>query len=185
MCKIKTKKSNVEKKAKKKQGRPSEFNKVSKIIVRLLERGNYRDTAARIAGISHTTLNNWIRDGESGKDPEKIGFLAAVKEAESISEDKYLSVIEKAASKAWQASAWIMERKNYKKWGRRDPSKELINPEDVNQLVTNIILAINRTITDKNERAALAEEIARMGMETKAKTKSKLKKGKGNGNSGS
>ncbi|MCX6179880.1 MAG: hypothetical protein NT163_11060 [Chlorobiales bacterium] len=70
--------------------------KISKEIIalisKILEEGNYREVACRIAGIDRKTLANWMKRGEH----------------------------EKAALTSWYAAAWLLERRWPERWGRRE-----------------------------------------------------------------
>lgn len=89
-------------------------------IVKLIRQGNYAETACNAVGISDVTYYNWLKWGEKEPDSIYFSFFKAIKEAESKSEAEYLELIKKAAPTSWQAAAWIMERKWWKKWGRKD-----------------------------------------------------------------
>jgi transposase len=107
-------------------GRPTKFTpeRVDKLLS-ALKSGNYRTVACQYAGISTATLHNWIKIAE-GPDapPEYVEFLDALNKAEAQAEVVDISIIRQAAHNGqWQAAAWIRERKNPERWGRRDVSK--------------------------------------------------------------
>lgn len=138
----------LRKKSGKRTGRPSLFTpeRVEKILA-ALQLGAYRQTAAQYAGISDSTLQDWLllsrtalADGEDGtramvnreeyeKDPEGVvpilepvtrfaQLFGAVEDAEASAEVRSLGQIQEAAQSAWQAAAWILERKHRDRWGR-------------------------------------------------------------------
>ncbi len=101
---------------------------VQAIIVEALRRGNYRRTAAQLAGICERTLYSWEERGATGEAPY-AEFLQVLKAAESDAEDMLLSEIRNAqpgvtgpgghGADLWQAKAWIMERRWPKRWAQR------------------------------------------------------------------
>jgi hypothetical protein len=82
-------------------------------ILDFLRSGNTRGTSARASGISPDTFSIWM-----GRYSD---FSEAVKDAEQEAVTRYLGHIEQAAIKgSWQASAWVLERRHYQEWGRKD-----------------------------------------------------------------
>lgn len=91
-----------------------------KVLV-FLRRGLYRSDAAKCAGITYETLRTWMRE-----DP---AFSSAVKKAESNSVDALAAKIEAAADdpKHWTAAAWLLERRNPKKYGKRERVEQRVS----------------------------------------------------------
>lgn len=107
-------------------GRPTKFTpETTDKLLSALKSGNYRSVACKYAGISFQTLRNWIKIAESPDAPvEYVEFLDALEKAEAQAEVVDISIIRQAAHNGqWQAAAWIRERKNPERWGRRDVSK--------------------------------------------------------------
>lgn len=79
-----------------------------------LRRGLYRSDAAKCAGITYKTLREWMLADSA--------FCAAVKAAESVSVDALAAKIEAAANdpRHWTAAAWLLERRNPQKYGKRE-----------------------------------------------------------------
>ena len=115
-------------------GRPTKLDyKVQEKIVQAIKAGNYIETAAAYAGISKSTLYDWLKRGERekqrvAKNPryrirksEKIyvEFSDAVEKALAEAEVRDVLLIGKAAEEQWQAAAWRLERKFPDRWGRR------------------------------------------------------------------
>lgn len=92
-------------------------------IISLVRGGNYVETAAQASGITPGTLHDWIKRG-GRNDPADGGiypkFSKAIEKAVGESEARDVLTIGKAAERQWQAAAWRLERKNFKKWGRKD-----------------------------------------------------------------
>lgn len=97
-------------------------------IVNMIRAGNYAEVAARACGIHKSTYYDWLLRGGRGEEPYR--FLAdAVESAAAEAEARDVVVIGKAAETHWQAAAWRLERKNHKRWGRKD-ALELSGDED-------------------------------------------------------
>lgn len=114
-------------------GRPTKFTpETIKKLLTALSQGNYRETACRYAGISHQTLRNWIAKAETpDAPPEYVEFLEALEKAEADAEVLDIAIIRQAAQGGtWQAAAWIRERKNPERWGRREASKVEVSGPD-------------------------------------------------------
>lgn len=94
----------------------------------------YRQSCAA-AGIGYSTYRNWMIRGEDEiervsanpkatvrKNEQKyVDFVEAIKEAEAKGMRNNLAMITKASKEgAWQASAWILERRYPAEFGRKD-----------------------------------------------------------------
>ncbi len=107
-------------------------------IYQAIRAGNYKEVACQFAGISGTTLRNWVNRGkesrEKGNDKCRYYyFLRGLEEAEAEAEVRNVAVIQKAAEKQWQASAWILERRHPERWARNDKQRLEVKAEvDVN-----------------------------------------------------
>ncbi len=93
---------------------------VQETIVTWLQSGNYLETAAHLAGVNKQTIYTWLKRGQKEKSGEFRDFLDAVNKAQAGAEARLVMLLEKAATKNWQAAAWRLERKYPKRWGRRD-----------------------------------------------------------------
>ena len=117
-------------------GRPIKLTpEIHREVVDLVREGNYLDTAAAHVGISRGTIHAWIRRGrrlQEGPDWTQYGaedrafldFSIAIRRAKAESEAGDLGAIRASVDRNgfpdWRARAWILERKNPERWGRRD-----------------------------------------------------------------
>lgn len=88
-------------------------------VVNAIKVGAYIETAAAFAGISKSTLYDWLRKGANNPGTPYATFAECVAQAMAASEVRDLAIITLAAKKAWQAAAWKLERKHPQKYGRR------------------------------------------------------------------
>jgi hypothetical protein len=118
-------------------GRPSKLDDITaQRIVQAVEKGLPRDTAARLARISPTTLYKYLRLGRDG-DPEYTEFAKRVKAAEASGEAELLGILRAHAAETWQAAAWLLERRMPKKYALRRPEApiEAVSPEEGQRLI--------------------------------------------------
>ena len=101
-------------------GRPSKLTPgTTARIAEAVELGATWERAADAAGVGASTLRDWRQRGEAGEVPF-VAFVATIKRAESAGVERALMVIRKAAAAgAWQASAWLLERRYPADYGRR------------------------------------------------------------------
>ncbi len=111
------------KKRPKKRGRKSKLTpEVREKICALVRGGNYYKVAAQACGIAETTLYEWIEKGRVATDRscDYALFAEALKKADAEAESADVLIIKKAAKKSWQAAAWLLERKRFQRWARRE-----------------------------------------------------------------
>lgn len=89
-------------------------------IVQAILGGNYDYIAAQHAGIGETTFYRWLTEGEKPQSGVKREFWVAVKNASAQAEVRNVALIETAATKNWQAAAWLLERQHNGRWGRKE-----------------------------------------------------------------
>jgi hypothetical protein len=115
---------------------------VIKELEKHLRIGNYVVDVMGYLGIDESTYYNWqkrakevvkkIKKKEITKenitDRQRIliKFYKSVKKAEKEAVLRNVANIQGASKKNWQASAWFLERRNYKEWGRKDYLKQEI-----------------------------------------------------------
>lgn len=114
-------------------GRPTKLTAaIQKTICEKLGEGAYIETAAAYAGVAKPSLYAWMKRGVrvlqaiekgeeiSNEDYAYAQFMNAVEKADAAGELGHFKNIATAGKESWQASAWILERKNQKRYGRKD-----------------------------------------------------------------
>jgi transposase len=119
-------------KALRKPGRPSSYTReLGKQLCKLVEAGNFLDTAAATVGIAKSTLFLWLRRGarerRKGAQTELAHFSAEMEMAEARAETRNVLIVGMAAEKQWQAAAWMLERRHRERWSRN--TLELTGPD--------------------------------------------------------
>lgn len=90
--------------------------KRKKRILELVKLGNFPVTVARAVGIHESTLINWLRKGEEGKDPELRKFYEEYKKAEAEAEVRNLAIVQKAALRDAKYALAFLERRFPERW---------------------------------------------------------------------
>jgi hypothetical protein len=110
-------------------GRPTKLTPdLQNKIIEGIKAGNFPATAAAIEGIAESTFYRWMKWGRERKSGLFREFWEAVKNAERFAEAYHVQNVRKAADgdlehgvrPQWQASAWWLERKFPKRWGKID-----------------------------------------------------------------
>ena len=121
-------------------GRPSILTPdVQRRLCEAVGAGNTRHDAAEYAGIGESTLRAWVAKGKRQRRGKFRVLLAAVKKAEADAVVRNVAIIQKAASKTWQAAAWWLERKRANDWSAgRDLVRQLAKEvKELKKLVRN------------------------------------------------
>lgn len=82
------------------------------VICREIRNGVPRKHAAAIAGIGESTLYEYVADNPD--------FAERVKKSDAEAISRNVGVVQVAAQNSWQASAWWLERRHSKDFGRKD-----------------------------------------------------------------
>tara|TARA_R100001530_G_scaffold113355_1_gene80369 strand:+ start:448 stop:939 length:492 start_codon:yes stop_codon:yes gene_type:complete len=140
-------------------GRPSKIvdDNIRDKLIAAIQRGAYIETAAAFAGINKDTFYRWLKKGSIEKEGPFRDFSDAVEKAMAESEVRDIDLIDRAAaSGTWQASAWRLERKFPKRWGRKQahtltgidggPVQTQSVPIDLSQLSDGEIQALDRIL---------------------------------------
>jgi hypothetical protein len=102
-------------------------------VLKMLRAGNSRVDTARLIGFSgQTLLNEMERDA---------AFASQVEQAEAIGKSVLIATVNEAATKEkdWKAAAWLLERKYWQEYARRDPKS--ISPEELANVIGRIVTA--------------------------------------------
>jgi hypothetical protein len=97
-----------------------DFDKIA-ILVDALVDGNYRDTAARLAGIAESGVRAWLKAADDGN--ERYQAVATlIRAAEAVAESDSVRHVRSAGKdpRFWTAAATWLERKYPDKYGRRN-----------------------------------------------------------------
>jgi transposase len=107
-------------------GRPLSLDDTTRArVLAAIEAGASRKTAALAAGVGRSTLMRWLAEGRAGVEPFAT-FAEEVAAAEARCELACVAAIQAAASRSWQAAAFLLERKFPKRWARRDPDSRKV-----------------------------------------------------------
>ena len=102
-------------------GRPTKINDTAKVqIYAILAVGASLEDAADFLGVDRSTITRSMQRDRL--------FAQGIKRAEARGKIRHLKKIGQA--KAWQASAWMLERKWYKEFARRDPRGDAIDSDE-------------------------------------------------------
>ena len=102
-------------------GRHSKLTpEVEERIVSSIKSGNFRNTAAKWAGIDERTLRRWMRAGSKSRKGPFKDFVRRVLEAEKAAEMRCVALVMKAASGDAKHAEWWLERKYPQRWGRKE-----------------------------------------------------------------
>lgn len=94
-----------------------------KRIVKAIADGNTHKVACAIGGIDPATFYRWM---ETHSD-----FCETVKKAEAEAEAFHVDRIKLHSFRNWQASAWMLERRNPEEWGKKDKVDVTSNGEKI------------------------------------------------------
>lgn len=108
-------------------GRPADIGNAD-IVQELLEavnNGNYIETACDLAGLSKTTVYDWIKRGEANQTPYKA-FANALKRAQARAEAAEVTKVRNAGNdpRFWAASMTYLERRHPERWARRQDGND-------------------------------------------------------------
>jgi len=112
--------------------------KTQERIYQAIRAGNYKETACKFAGISAPTFYRWVKQGrqdlEDGDERSRCAvFVLGLDEAIAGAEVHNVAIIQTAAKKHWQASAWMLERRHPERWSRNEKQRIEMRAEvDVN-----------------------------------------------------
>lgn len=101
-------------------------------LVAMLRAGNLIPVAARAAGVSRSTLYDWLDKSHA---PNATALLVELRErvdkARAEGQVRLVAEISKAASNDWRAAAWLLARGYPDEWAQVRSSEDM-TPEPVN-----------------------------------------------------
>jgi hypothetical protein len=101
-------------------GRPDKLtDKRAALIIDLVRKGNFKNTAARAAGIHPDTLNEWIKRGNTEKAGKFCEFSVALEEADAQAEVDGVADWKKHHNKSPEAIKEFLRRR-YPHWNVQD-----------------------------------------------------------------
>lgn len=108
--------------------RPTKLtSEAEQLILKALRAGNYRATAARLAGIHPATFHRWIERGDPNGtnriDQPYRDFAAKVDKAIAEAEAREVTQISRAAEQDWRAAAWRLSRRHPERWAASAPPR--------------------------------------------------------------
>lgn len=104
-------------------------------LIEALSLGASYEIACHAAGINYNTFRKWMQKGEDAESQEYIDFFRDIKRAIAADALECLQKIRDAYEsdpKHWTASAWKLERRHPKSYGRDSAYLEL--KEDIEKL---------------------------------------------------
>ena len=103
-------------------------------IIDLLARGNYLSTACEASGLTYNGFLHWRQRWEKGDPAAKVydNFFRSVERAISVGETSALDRV-KDGGPGWQGSAWFLERRHHKRWGKKE-TVEIVSKTDLSKL---------------------------------------------------
>jgi transposase len=134
-------------------GRPTKYSLVlAKRIFKHISEGCSREAAASLAGITASTLHNWMNENSE--------FLEEIKRADARFERECVRDIRKAGKRPrnWPARAWLLERKYPGRYGKIDrnvieSTTMQVAPDEA------FIAAVNRALGVSGEFIALVNGV--------------------------
>lgn len=120
------------------------------LILKALEEGNSRRTAAELAGISPRTLQRWLKRGRDAEDEGCAELLEHVHNAEACAEREMSNVVMQAAREGeWRAAAWWLERRFPGTWAKQQ--RIAIKPEESGPISWVVQIGGSKTASDSDK----------------------------------
>lgn len=114
--------------------------------------GNTIKNSCKLSGVDVSDFYRWMRDGvDAPEDSVPRTFFLRASAAMAEAEHRNVMLIQKAATRSWQAAAWFLERRNPEAYGRRE-RVEVANA-DGEVFVTGT--ASDQVLNDEEKLAAL------------------------------
>lgn len=139
-------------KAKHPGGRPRALADAKKreLVLNVLRGGGSRQDAANKVGVVYQTLLNETKQDKA--------FGEAVAQAETDGKLSLVFRVTKAAEKDWKAAAWMLERKHWQEFSKRNP--ESISPKQLSIVVNRFVNHLMGVIPTSSHKS-VREEVER------------------------
>ena len=136
-----------------KRGRPAaiDHNK-TETIVGMLSLGCTRANAARYVGCTPETLRKTAK-----RDPK---FAERMRQAEMNLEMKHMNNLVNASGRSWRASAWVLERLNPRRFGRR--RADAYSPDQIKGLIELVAGLLVDEVADSSDRKKICDRLERI-----------------------
>jgi hypothetical protein len=121
-------------------------------ICQLVAAGHSVATAARLIGCDARTIRRQARRDED--------FGRQLRTAEVSARNDPLKMMQRAAHGSWRAAAWLLERADPERYGRRPPPT--CRPEDVDRTFTRIMETVLSQIEGDAPRRAMYQSLAKV-----------------------
>jgi len=122
------------------------------LVCEQLSIGGYIEGAAAYANINKQTVYNWLKRGRKelaeGIESDYVSFLDAVEIAIEMGAVIHENNVYDHSKSDWRASAWVLERKFSKRWGKKevmrieaetDPEKSSLKDQSINSFIADIL----------------------------------------------
>lgn len=102
-------------------GRPTKLtSEVQKRVCDAVSAGNYYEPACIYAGVTYSTMRNWILRGKEAKSGVYFEFVEALTRAEAQAEIDIVKLWQAQIPTDWHAARDFLERRYNDRWGRKD-----------------------------------------------------------------
>lgn len=125
-------------------------------IATYIENGLSNKDAADLCGVRDTTLYRWLREAEEldekgkPKNKQQCKLKEAIIKAQAAFKAYHVQSITRASRKAWQASAWLLERKFPDEYAAIDRNSIIAAIKAASQVHEDdgLVAALNASVDD-------------------------------------
>jgi len=138
-------------------GRPTKFTKERcDKILELVRNGNFKTTAAQVAGVHRETLNEWIRKGNAAKSGKYFEFSVALEAAEAEAEDNAVAKIQTKMNDSTIPAILDYMRRRFAHWNV--PDKAEIKQE-IKEDTDTIDARVNEYFAERKRRGISGSDL--------------------------
>lgn len=117
----------------------------------MLKSGASRSDVCAAVGMSYSTLQAELK--------RSVDFASKVQVAEAAGKVAMIQLVAKAAGDDWKAAAWLLERKYYEEWAKRDPQS--VSFAQFSSAVFSVLASVIRFVP-ADQHDALKSEVERI-----------------------